>query len=133
MSTDQNKAIVRKFVDALNRQDTELLNESATPEVAKEWAENLPSMYAAMKDHHIELTAIVAEGDWVAVKMATSGYHTGDIFGLPPTGKWWTNRVYTFFRIVDGKIAEVDPLPDVENNIKQIGGIITPSAQQSQV
>ena len=72
---------------------------------------------------------MVAEGDMVAVKMATRGYHSGELFGLPATGKAWTNRVYTFFRLVDGRIAEVDAIPDVENHIKQIGGIITTAPQ----
>jgi hypothetical protein len=51
------------------------------------------------------------------------------LFGIPATGKAWTNRVYTFFRLVDGRIAEVDAIPDVENHIKQIGGIITTAPQ----
>lgn len=125
MSLEQNKATVQKFVDALNQQNSALLQEVATPEVAQEWTAALPGVYAAMKDHHIDITAMVAEGDMVAVKMATRGYHSGELFGLPATGKAWTNRVYTFFRLIDGKIAEVDPLPDVENHIKQLGGIIT--------
>ena len=65
----------------------------------------------------------------MAVKLATSGYHSGEIFGLRATGKWWTNRVYAFFRFMDGKICEVDALPDAENHIQQIGGVIRPAAE----
>jgi predicted ester cyclase len=68
----------------------------------------------------------VADGEMVGMRMVTSGLHTGEIFGLPPTGKPWTNRVYTFFRFADGKICEVDALPDAENHIKQLGGSIQP-------
>ena len=125
---ENNRAAVRKFVDGLNQQDPALLDEVCTPEVAKSWTELLPGMYARMKDHHIELVDMVADGEGVAVKMATSGYQTGVMHGLPPSGKWWTNRVFTFFRFADGKIAEVDPLPDAENIIKQIGGSIQPVA-----
>ncbi len=125
---EQNRAAIRKFVDALNRQDTALLVEVCTPEVAKEWTEALPGMYASMKDHHIELVDMAADNESVAVKMATSGYHTGELFGIPPTGKWWTNRVFTFFRLAGGKIVEVDALPDAENHIKQLGGTIQPPA-----
>jgi predicted ester cyclase len=129
MSVEHNKATVQKFVDALNQQNNELLAESATPDIAKEWTATLSWLYATMKDHHIDITAMVAEGDMVAVKMATRGYHSGELFGIPATGKAWTNRVYTFFRLVDGRIAEVDAIPDVENHIKQIGGIITTAPQ----
>ena len=124
MSIDQNKAIVRKFIDALNHQDVPLLTEVSTPEVAKAWAEWLPEMYNTMRDHHIDITHIIAEGDSVAAKLATRGQHTGLIHGLTPTGKSWTNRVYVFFQLVDGKVCEVDALPDTENIIKQIGGVI---------
>jgi predicted ester cyclase len=123
---EHNRAAVRKFVDALNRQDTALLAEVCTPEVAKEWAGLLPGMYASMKGHHIELVEMAADEESVAVEMATSGYHTGELFGIPPTGKWWTNRVFTFFRLAGGKIVEVDALPDAENHIKQLGGTIHP-------
>jgi steroid delta-isomerase-like uncharacterized protein len=125
---EHNRAAVRRFVDGLNQQDAALLAEVCTPEVAKRWAESLPGMVARMKDHHIELVDMVADGERVAVKMATSGYHTGEMHGLPASGKWWTNRVFTFFHFADGKIAEVDPLADVENIIKQIGGSIQPAA-----
>ena len=81
-----------------------------------------------MKDHHIELVDMAADSESVAVKLATSGYPTGELHSLPPTGKWWTNRVFAFVRFEEGKIAEVDPLPDAENLIKQVGGTIQPAA-----
>jgi predicted ester cyclase len=123
---EHNKAVVSKFVDALNRQDTALLEETCIPEIAKNWIEALPWMYSTMKDHHIELVEILADANGAAVKMATSGYHTGVIHGLPPTENKWTNRVFTFFKMEEGKIVDVDALPDVENIIKQLGGKITP-------
>lgn len=129
MSIEQNKATVEKFVDAVNRQDYELLREVTTPVVAEEWTETFVKMHVIMQGHHIDVVDMVAEGDCVSVKMATSGYHTGDIFGIPATGKWWTNRVFTYFRIVGGRVAEFEPLADAENHIKQIGGIIVPMAQ----
>jgi steroid delta-isomerase-like uncharacterized protein len=129
MSLEHNKATVKQFIDALNQQDRALLAEIATPDVAEDWTAYLPVMNARWKDHHIDITAMVAEDDMVAVKLATRGYHIGESHGIPATGKSWTNRVYTFFRVVEGKIAEVDSLSDVENIIKQIGGIITTAPQ----
>lgn len=125
----QNKAAVRKFVDAFNRQDTALFTEVCTPDVAKEWIETSVRLYSSVEDHHIDIVDMVVDGEMAAVNMATSGHHTGDLFGLPPTGKSWTNRVYTFFRFLDGKISEVNALPDVENHIRQIGGVITSAVQ----
>lgn len=129
MSIERNKAIVQKFVDAINRQDFDLLSETATPDVVEKWTGVIVRMYVIMEGHHIDIVDMVAEDDRVAAKMATSGYHTGDLFGLPATGKWWTNRVFCFFRVADGKVAEFEPMPDVENHIKQLGATITPLAQ----
>jgi predicted ester cyclase len=124
---EHNKSAVRKFVDGVNTQNSALLAEVCTPEVAESWTEMLPGMYARMKDHHIELVDMVVDGDGVAVKMATSGYHTGLVQNLPATGKWWTNRVFAFFRFVNGQIGHVDLLPDAVNIAKQLGGTIQPT------
>ena len=125
---DHNKSAVRKFVDGLNQQDAALLAEVCTPEVAKLWTEMLPSAYARFKDHHIELVEMVADGEHVAVKLATSGYHTGEFEGIPATGKWWTNQGNGFIYFTDGKISNVDLVFDVINQIKQLGGVIQPAA-----
>jgi predicted ester cyclase len=125
---EHNRAAVRKFVDGVNQRDTDVLAEVCTPEVAKSWTEMLPRAYARFKDHHIELVDMVADGESVAVKLATSGYHTGEFHGIPPTGKWWTNHGNGFFHFIDGKIADVDLVFDVVNHIKQLGGSIQPPA-----
>ena len=125
---EENKAAVRKFVDAVNRRDNALLAEICTPEEAKNWIEALPVAYAMWKDHHVELVDLVADGEMVAVKMATSGYHNGEAFGLAPTGKWWTKNGNGLFYFSDGKISKTDFVFDDQNLIKQLGGVIRPAA-----
>ncbi len=124
----KNKASVNKFIDAVNRRDNALLEEVCTPEVAKDWVETLPGAYANFKDHHIELVDMVADGEMVAVKMATSGYHTGEVHNLPATGKWWTNHGNCLFYFSEGKISKTDFVFDIENHIQQLGGVIRPVA-----
>jgi steroid delta-isomerase-like uncharacterized protein len=123
----ENQAAVRKFVDGLNQRDPALLAEVCTPELAQQWSAMLPDIVARMGDHHIEIVDMVTDGEAVAMHMATSGYHTGTLHHLPATGKWWTNRVFTFFHFEDGQIAQVTPLPDTENLIEQLGGCIQPA------
>jgi predicted ester cyclase len=124
---EQHKNAVRKFIDAVNQQEAALLAEVSTPELAKSWMEMLPRAYARFKDHHIELVDMVADCELVAVKMATSGYHTGEAFGLPATGRWWTNHGNGIFYFTDGKISSTDFVFDAENHIKQLGGTIQPA------
>ncbi len=125
---ENNRAAVRKFIDGLNQQDAALLNEVCTPEVAKSWTAMLPGAYTRFKDHHIELVDMVADGEGVAVKMATSGYHTGEWLGIPASGKWWTNNGNGFLYFTNGKISKVDFVFDDVNLIKQLGGSIQPVA-----
>jgi steroid delta-isomerase-like uncharacterized protein len=122
-----NQDAVRKFVDGLNQRNPALLSEVCTPQVAQQWTAALPGMYERMRDHHIEIVELVNDGKAVAMHMATSGYHTGNMDGLPATGKWWTNRVFTLFHFEEGKISQVSPLSDVNNVIKQLGGSIQPT------
>ena len=124
--TVQNKKAALKFIDALNHQDYALLEEVSSPEVTREWKEVIPWIYTAMRNHKIEVVEITADDESVAMKLATSGYHTGEVHGIPATGNWWTNRVFVFFWLVEGKVVEVDSLPDTENFIKQVGGAIKP-------
>lgn len=130
MSVEANKRVVQQFVDAFNRQDQSVLPEIGTPAVAAEWSMRMPLIHANMNEYHIDITDMVAEGDLVAVRMVTHGYHSGELFGLPPTGAWWTNRMHCFVRFIDGKIADIDLLADVENHIKQIGGVIVAAKER---
>lgn len=125
---DHNKTAVRKFVDAVNNQDTALLAEVCTPELAKDWTGLLPGVYAQFKDHRVEITDLVADGESAAAKMNSSGIHTGDFLGLPPTGNAWTNQGICYFKFRDGKIANFDGQWDVVNHIAQLGGAIQPLA-----
>lgn len=125
---EQNKAAALKFVDALNHRDTALLAEICSPEVTKEWTEALSWLYATMKDHHIDIIDMAVDGEMAAMSMATSGFHTGELFGLPATGKAWTNQGITLFSFTDGKISKVNSQFDAENHIRQLGGTIQPSA-----
>jgi predicted ester cyclase len=125
---DQNKAAVHKFLEGVNTRDAALLAEVCTPDVARSWTNSLPGAYARFKDHHIELTEIVSDSERVAVRVETSGYFTGEWHGIQPTGKFWTNHGNGIFFFTDGKISKTDFVFDVENHLKQLGGVIGPAA-----
>ncbi len=76
-------------------------------------------------EHRIKITAMVAEGDQVAIRVETRGVHSGEGEGVPPTGKSWTNRGLALARVEDGKIAELDFMFDELGHLKQLGATIT--------
>lgn len=128
MSTEENKAIVRRVIDAMNAHNINLLVEISSPDQAAAVREIMQFLDATFEGHHAEITDMVAEGDQVWVRLATSGGHTGEFQGIPATGKQWTNHGVLFYRLAEGKIVAVDALFDELNHIKQLGGSITPPA-----
>src|SRR5690348_9657827 len=66
----------------------------------------LGAIRQAFPDHDAEVVQLISEGDLVATYKTFTGTHTGDFFGLPPTGKRRTIRVMDFVRYRDGLVAE---------------------------
>ena len=66
----------------------------------------LGAIRAGFPDHDAEVIHMVSEGDLVATYKTFTGTHTGDLFGIPPTGKRGTIRVMDFVRYRDGLVAE---------------------------
>ncbi|MGI8914975.1 MAG: ester cyclase [Chloroflexota bacterium] len=125
MSVEENKALVRRSIEALNDLDLKALDEIYAPALrpmARQIAEMTEKTWG---DHRTEITDMVAEGDAVWVRLATSGGHVGEFAGIPPTGKRWTNTGVLFLRLQDGKIAQADALFDVMNHVKQLGATLT--------
>lgn len=56
----------------------------------------------------VKVTAeqIIAEGDAVVVRWSAVGRNTGDLLGLPPTGRVATTSGVDVLRIADGRIVE---------------------------
>ncbi len=104
---EQNKTAAKRFVDALNRQDIALLNEVASPDVAQWWTNEIPNAYATFKDHHIDITGMIVDGDKAWVRLATNAYHTGEWEGIPLTGKHWTNQ--GIFYLLSGRLVRPAP------------------------
>ena len=85
MSQDESKAVVRRAIEILDSPDPEALEEAWSPEMAAMWRAVLASL--PFSEHRIKITDVVAEGDKVAIRVATSGVHTGEWEGVPPTGR----------------------------------------------
>ena len=133
MSLEENKAIVRRFFDALNRKDLTLLDEIVAPDYVDQTRqlrgrENLKQLvtlvFKALPDFHETLEDIIAEGDKVWVRFKVEGTHTGEYRGIAPTGKKITVVGVLIYRIVKGKIvAKESGTYDFLDFYKQLGVI----------
>ena len=132
MSSEENKAIVRKYVEVYNKQNLELADNFVASDYVDpdypqlQGLEALKQMmnmfYKAFPDFHETIEDIIAEGDKVWVLFTYTGTHKGEWLGLAPTGKKIKCKAIDIYRIADGKIVEGRriPTPDLAF-FKQLG------------
>ncbi|MCB0167898.1 MAG: ester cyclase, partial [Anaerolineae bacterium] len=99
MSIESNKAVVRRFREALAAGDVEeafavfapdaVIHMGSAPEPLsmegfKQMGQLLLSAFSASSS---TVEAMIAEGDLVVSRITFRGTHTGDMMGIPPTGK----------------------------------------------
>lgn len=140
--TSDNKAIARRFRhDLWNTGDLALADEiidrdclvHARIPFTTDFTRGPEALKQLVRFYHltfsnIEMTVeeIVAEGDMAAVRWSGRGRHTGDLFGLPATGREVITSGIDMLRIVDGRIVEGwvnwDALSLLEQIFVQPGG-----------
>jgi predicted ester cyclase len=131
VSLEENKAKVRRVIEAINRQDLDLLDDlvardyvdhthQLSPESVKRF---MAVIFEAFPDWHETVEDIIAEGDKVWVRVKATGTHKGRFRGLAPTGKKVTAAGVSIYRLVGGKFAEGWAVDDWMDCYKQIGVI----------
>ena len=119
MSTEDNKAIIRRFFQEGPSKGNlaaagELLSPNFSLHTPLPSSPGIQGMKEIITDcraafEHLDVTVedMVAEGDKVAARFTACGTHQGSFMNLPPTGKPITMTGIEIFRIEDGKIAEL--------------------------
>src|SRR5438105_6835581 len=64
------------------------------------------AVHAAFSDLHFTIDQLIVEGDLAAVRLHLSGKHTGEFYGVAPTGKHVTLPMQYIYRFEGDKIAE---------------------------
>ena len=124
MSTEQNKAVVRRFMtEVLTGRNIGLADEVLAPNYVNRmtgadlaaFKGMLTGMSTALTDVRFEIDDLVAEGDAVVARWKMEATHTGSLMGETPTGKQISSRGLTYYRLVNGQIVEDDPMstPDL--------------------
>jgi steroid delta-isomerase-like uncharacterized protein len=133
---EQNKQVVRQFFEALDRQDTERMDQlvsstnyslhfSGMPPM--DWNANkkefLAPLTKAFPDLRRNIVDMVAEGDKVAVSINVTGTYKGEFQGIPATGKQASFTAMDILTIIDGKVTEEWATADMLGLMQQIGAI----------
>lgn len=135
MSAEQNKSIVRRWVEGgWNQGNLALVDElyAADYMIHDPSAPDFPGGHAAFKqfvttlrtafpDIHVTVADMMAEGDKVTWRWTITGTHTGDLKGIPPTGKPIRITGIVLSRFALGKWAEDYVNWDTLGMMQQIG------------
>ncbi len=118
MSTQENKAIVRRMVEMLNKGDMAALDQyiaanavdhslpPGVPNTREGFKMFFSAFRAAFPDLHYDVETEIAEGDKVMNRSIGHGTMKGEFQGMPPTGKTGTWTEMHIVRLEGGKIVE---------------------------
>ena len=75
----------------------------------------------AFPDMALHIEDVVAEGEKVLVRLRAKGTHSGDLMGIPPTGRPIDIDVLDLLQFRDGLLVEQWALIDNLGMLRQIG------------
>jgi len=134
VSEEENKALVRRWLDAMDRGDLEAVDDLIAPDYVdhsppipglppgKEGirAANL-LLAAAFTDVVHTVEEQIASGDKVMTRVITRGTFSGEFLGVPPTGKEVEITGIAVHRVAGGQLVEHWAQVDMAGFMHQIG------------
>jgi steroid delta-isomerase-like uncharacterized protein len=130
MQSNDNKAVMRSFLEASVADDDDRLKAlladdfiahlAAGPQGPDEFVKHNKSIGGAFSDKAFIVRDQIADGDRVAARAVWEGTHSGEMRGMPPTGKRIRISAFIIDRIQDGKIVEHWSLFDQMSMMQQL-------------
>ena len=137
MGSEQNKAVMREFLEASAADNGARIRELLAPDFIAHLAtgpvgpdaflEHNSVTGAAFSEKVFTIKDQIAEGEKVAARTVWEGTHSGDLRGIPPTGKRIAISAFIVDRIRDGKVVEHWSLFDQMGMMQQLGVVAAPS------
>jgi len=137
MSTEENKALVRRYIEELDKGDMAIMEKyfatncvyhSPGGEAIRgiDGLKKYGSMFhtAFSKMQHI-IEDMIAEGDKVVARFTFRATHTGEFRGIAPTDKQVEFPGIAIWCIADGKIVEEWAAFDTLGFMQQLGAVPT--------
>ena len=136
MSTEANKALVRRWWEETDKGNLAIIDELCAPDYV-DHSPPLPGMgegseavrkanetlAAAFPDTVHTIEAMIAEGDLVVTRLRGRATFLGECLGIPPNGKVVEITGITIHRVVDGKLVEHWANIDSLSFMQQLGAI----------
>ncbi len=136
MSAEENKAVLRRWIEAYNERDLETEASLLSPDYVahvpaapgpleglEAWRQFTGAFAQAFPDIRLTVEDIFSEGEMVAARVAFRGTHRGEFQGVPPTGKEVAFTSIEVNRVVEGKVEEHWVELDLLGLMQQLGAI----------
>jgi steroid delta-isomerase-like uncharacterized protein len=131
MAVEENKELLRRFFEELNKGNLAVWDELCTPgyiyhgtagDMTREQSKNhAASLLAAFPDLNGAIDDMIAEGDKVVARYTVRGTHQGTYGGIPPTGKQVMLKGMEIDKLADGKFIETWAVSDTFGLMQQLG------------
>ena len=141
MSADDNKSLIRRYIEAVDANDSSdwsvldeyiaedfVAHNPPAPGVSldRDGMKQAAEIFRVGSPGSHQITLQVAEGDLVSSYITGSGIHSGELMGIPASNNQVETSGITFHRIRDGKIVEYWSVVDVLSVLQQVGAIPGP-------
>jgi steroid delta-isomerase-like uncharacterized protein len=143
MSAEDNKNVIRRYIEAIDANDSDdwsvldefiaedfVAHNAPVPGVSldRDGMKQAAEIFRVATPGHHEITMQVAEGDLVVSRVVGRGVHAAELLGIPATGKEIESDGIAIHRIRDGKIVEYWSVVDVARILQQVGVLPGPPA-----
>jgi adenine phosphoribosyltransferase len=128
--------VVRRYIELLGERDLDALDEFIAEDVIvvapdssvvfrdrQTWKQ--AQQDSPFSDERITPEQIVSDGEQVAVSYTVTAVHTGEAFGIAPTGGPITTSGTKIYTVGNGKIRQIAGHDDVLGLMRRIGGTMS--------
>jgi steroid delta-isomerase-like uncharacterized protein len=141
MSAEENKRLIRRYIQAIDDNDSSdwsvldefiaedfVAHNPPIPGVSldREGMKQAAEIFRVATPGRHEITFQVAEDDLVVTHVVGRGVQAGELLGIPATNKDVETEGIAVHRIRDGKIVEYWSVTDVARVLQQVGALPGP-------
>jgi steroid delta-isomerase-like uncharacterized protein len=137
---EECEVVVRRFLDEVITQgNADALNELMAQDVVwhggsfgeirglNEFTRFIGQFLSAFPDLRVSVEDVIGADDRVAARLTVHGTQSGDLMGIPASGREATWTDVNIYRVADGKIVEEWFCGDYLGMMQQIGAIPSPA------
>jgi steroid delta-isomerase-like uncharacterized protein len=133
MAVEENRRLAMQFVDDVNGRNFDAVAALMAPDFvarwtgrpdvhgAEAWVAAVALILDAVPDLRYTVDAVTAESDLVAMRYHWEGTQTGEMRGIPATGRRVRVEGMGFFRFTDGRLIEEWAVDDAMGLLQQLG------------